>query len=784
MMMGTRELAGLYVATRARTERLAARLSPEDQQLQSMPDASPTKWHRAHTTWFFETFVLAPAGVPAVDPRHAFLFNSYYESVGPRHARPKRGVLSRPSAAEVGEYRRLVDERVLTLLERGEAAAPIVELGIAHEEQHQELLLTDILHAFSESPLQPAFVDDGDGAPTAGSAVAEAPLGFIPFAGGLVEIGAPADDAGSFTFDNERPRHKQWVEPFALADRLVTIAELQAFIDDGGYRTPSLWLAEGFDFVRAHDLTAPLHHAYPDGVIRVFTLAGARDARSDEPVAHVSYYEADAIARFLGARLPTEAEWETAATASRSQGSASLRTPDRQSRIGAPQGSASLRTTDAQGSASLRPTDTPGSASFRASITGNFLDDEVLRPQAARGSGHAPAARRLLGVDRLELRALPGLLRAARRARRVQWEIHGKPARTPRRLVSHAAPACPRVVSQLLAGGDALSDERRAPGALPMTIAEDVRRGLTATPKSLPPYLFYDEAGSRLYERITELPEYYLTRAERAIFAAHADEIIARVRRDDGRPLGVVELGAGSAAKTTVLLHALLTRQERCVYVPIDVSRAALDAAEARLRTTLPRVEVRPLVMRHDDAVGPVAALPSPQLLLFIGSSIGNLEDEVASALLGTLGRALGADTCLLLGTDLKKPAATLLPAYDDAAGVTAAFNKNLLVRLNRELGAHFDLDTFKHVARWNEAASRIEMHLESRVAQAVDLDALELRVRFAAGETIHTESSIKYDLPRTDGLLAAAGFTREATFYDEGRRFGVHLARALRRVL
>ena len=308
-------LASLYTWTRARTEALAGRLSAEDQQVQSMPDASPTKWHRAHTTWFFETFVLQPCGVPCVDGRYAQLFNSYYESIGPRHARPKRGVLSRPSAAEVAEYRRVVDARVVQLLGNGDARAvggilPVVELGIAHEEQHQELILTDILHAFSESALRPAYAPSREVA----MARSTSPARFVPFEGGLHEVGAP--DGPSFAFDNERPRHKEWLEPFALADRLVTVGEMKAFIREGGYGAASLWLAEGFDFVRKNDLGAPLYSRLEGEEFHVFTLGGARVASDGEPVVHLSYYEADAVARFLGARLPSESEWEVVAARS------------------------------------------------------------------------------------------------------------------------------------------------------------------------------------------------------------------------------------------------------------------------------------------------------------------------------------------------------------------------------------------------------------------------------------------------------------------------------------
>ncbi len=312
------------------------------------------------------------------------------------------------------------------------------------------------------------------------------------------------------------------------------------------------------------------------------------------------------------------------------------------------------------------------------------------------------------------------------------------------------------------------------------SIADDVRRGLSASPKSLSPYLLYDVEGSRLYELITALPEYYLTRAEREIFDSRAAEIVARVATPGGRPLRVIELGAGSASKTEVLLRAVVQRQGRCTYVPIDVSTTAIRSARHRLQAALPQVEVQPLAMMHEQALRALTEAPAaPSLVLFIGSSIGNFEDDEAGSLLSGLRAALGAGTWLLLGTDLRKSPDVLLPAYDDAAGVTAAFNKNLLTRINRELGGHFDLDLFRHVARWNDDASRIEMHLQSTRPQEIVVDGLGLCARFDAGETIHTESSIKYDLPRVERLLSAGGFARELTLYDASRRFALHLARA-----
>ncbi len=286
--------------------------------VQAMPSASPTKWHRAHTTWFFDTFVLEPRGLAVAPPGYAMLFNSYYEAVGPRHPRPKRGALSRPSCDEVRAYRGIVDERMLRLLSTASSAeiaalGPLVELGIAHEEQHQELLLTDILHAFSVSPLQPAYQGAHAG-PSARRAETAPPCGFAEQAGGVVEIGHGGE---GFSFDNEGPRHRVFVEPFALATRPVIIAELRAFIEAGGYRTPSLWLSDGFERVRAAKATAPHNCVFEPGSLRMFTLGGMLEADDHAPAWHLDYYEADAIARFLGGRLPTEAEWECVARAER-----------------------------------------------------------------------------------------------------------------------------------------------------------------------------------------------------------------------------------------------------------------------------------------------------------------------------------------------------------------------------------------------------------------------------------------------------------------------------------
>jgi ergothioneine biosynthesis protein EgtB len=305
-------LATRYRAVRSLSETLCAPLAPDDYLLQSMPDCSPPKWHLAHTTWFFETFVLGPrvAGYRPFHPRFGFLFNSYYEAVGERWPRPARGLLSRPTVAEVAAYRRAVDDRVAELIASADeptfaAAGPLIELGLQHEQQHQELLLTDLKHAFGLNPLEPAYAS-----PLADEPHGAEPARWLRHEEGVRWIGF---DGPGFAFDNEGPRHRVFVEEFAIADRPVTNGEYREFIAAGGYDRPEYWLSEGWAARQRHGWSAPLYWRAEGREWSQFTLHGPRPLNDAEPVCHVSYFEADAFARWSGARLPTEAEWETAA---------------------------------------------------------------------------------------------------------------------------------------------------------------------------------------------------------------------------------------------------------------------------------------------------------------------------------------------------------------------------------------------------------------------------------------------------------------------------------------
>lgn len=308
-------------------------------------------------------------------------------------------------------------------------------------------------------------------------------------------------------------------------------------------------------------------------------------------------------------------------------------------------------------------------------------------------------------------------------------------------------------------------------------VGAQVLRGLTAQPRTLPAWLFYDQRGSQLFEQITELPEYYPTRIERAIFAQHAPAILAAASQ--GTRLALIELGAGTASKTGLLLRAALDRQARLTYRAIDVSASALTAARQSLAGKFPGLSIETHVGDYTDGLGHLSREDFRRLVLYIGSSIGNFDPAEARQLLSSIRRQLSPGDQLLLGVDHVKPLTPLLAAYNDAAGVTAAFNRNILTRINRELGANFRIDAFDHRAIFNLEQSRIEMHLVSARSQQVSIPALDLDLRFAPGETIHTENSYKFTPQSATALLAAGSFNVTHSWTDPQNWFGVYLATA-----
>lgn len=673
---------------------LAAGLSAEDLSAQSMPDCSPGKWHLAHSSWFFEAMILSRASdyVP-VDPRFQTLFNSYYEALGPRIERGERGLMTRPSLDEVLAYRREVDRRMIALLGEDALDAParyLLELGLHHDQQHQELFLMDLLNLLSRSPLDPAA-----SAREPRRAATDAPIGGdIRFDGGLVEIG---HDGAGFAFDNEGPRHPVFLPPFALARDLVTNGDWIAFIEAGGYARPELWLSDGWATVKAEGWTAPLYwRRDPDG-FSVMTLSGRRPVDPAAPVRHVSFYEADAFARWAGRRLPTEAEWEHA-VASRPEAFTNAF------------GKVWQWTASAYAPwPGFQPTE--GAAS---EYNGKFMANQmVLRGSSfATPEGHARVTYRNFFYPH------------------QRWAFMGL-----------------RLAADAVAGTTVVDED--ADAAL---FRRELVEGLSRPQKTVSPKWFYDAAGSNLFEAITRLPEYYPTRQEAALLRRVAPAWARRF----GPEAVLVEFGSGASEKTRIVLDAV---PDLAAYVPIDISPAALAGAVEWLAAGYPSLKVAPLVgdFLHLEGLPPGIG-EGRHIGFFPGSTIGNLDEGQATAFLVAARRLLGPDALFILGVDLVKAPELLIAAYDDAQGVTAAFNRNLLVRANRELGADFDVAAFAHRAAWNAGASRMEMHLEATRDMTVDLG--DARIAFRKGETIHTENSRKFTEASVRALAAAGGWS------------------------
>jgi dimethylhistidine N-methyltransferase len=601
----------------------------------------------------------------------------------------------------IDAYRKSVDLQMQKLFAAGlpEAIEPIVRLGIAHEQQHQELMLTDMLHLFAQSPLKPAFRPDWPRLKNSRNAQ------FVRHPGGLRDVGLTGTQ---FAFDNEGPRHKVWLEPFEISDQLVTNGAWIEFMQDGGYSRASLWFSEGWALVQQEQWQAPMYwqRSADDTGWLSMTLAGLRAIEPDEPVSHISYYEAAAFSSWAGARLPTEHEWEIEASA----------------------GLLSQVDTEVWQWTQTAYAAYPG---FRASddAIGEYNGKFMVGQMVLRGGAQVTPDQH----TRLSYR---NFFYPSQR-----WIFSGL------RLARDA-------------NSSLKTDNENA------AFRKSVLDGLSDGRKRTSPKYFYDERGSQLFEAICRVPEYYVTRVENELLRRIAPEIADAIH--DSRVL--VEFGSGASEKTRYLLDAA---GQIDTYIPVDISRSALEEAVAKITSAYQRLRVEPVVADFTAEFKlPVNQSQGPRVGFFPGSTIGNFSHAEAVEFLATARALLGADSRFIIGVDLVKSRETLIAAYDDSQGVTAAFNKNLLVRINSELQGDFAVDEFDHAAVWNEALSRIEMHLVSRRDQIVTVSGRAFA--FKSGESIHTESSYKFTLRSFGELAQSSGWAMEQYWLSAGGEFAI----------
>jgi dimethylhistidine N-methyltransferase len=699
-------LLDIFRRVRSQSLALAAPLSAEDQSAQAMADASPTKWHLAHMTWFFETFILTPydAAYRAFDPDFLYLFNSYYEGVGARHPRPARGLLTRPPVSRILAYRAYVDAAMEELLLHGPPleVEGLVRLGLAHEEQHQELILMDILSLFAASPLAPAYSAQAPISPRT-----KTDEGWVTLSGGLTQIGV---QEGCFAFDNEGPRHWVYLRPYRLGRRLVTNGEWLAFMAAGGYQRPELWLADGWALAQSEGWDTPLYWRKGEGGWDVFGLRGLVSVEPEAPVEHVSYFEAAAFAVWAGRRLPTEAEWEHAV--------------------------------------------------LSVGCDLEQVDDCVWQWTSSAYAPHPGFTTPTGAVGEYNAKFMVGQM-VLKGGAFITPENHARPSYRnffyphQRWMVSGV-----RLAEDVLVEHDTINDFRH-----------EVMEGLSRPRKRIAAKWFYDAEGSALFEAICKLPEYYPTRQEMALLQSAAPSIARRILPDST----LVELGSGASLKTRLLLDA---SDHIRAYTPLDISVSALEAGAAEIARLYPYIAVRPIAgdFSQPNAFAPLES-SGTKVGFFPGSTIGNLNPEAMIDFLRDLRGFLGSGALFIVGVDLAKDTTVLEAAYNDAQGITAAFNLNLLARINRELDGGFDLSKFVHRAVWNAMEGRMEMHLQSLVDQTVVVSGREFE--FVAGETIHTENSYKPTRAAFLALTRKAGWRLVEDWIGPAPAFGIFLLAA-----
>ncbi len=780
----TEQRSGLkeqFSETRKLTEELLAPLEVEDQVVQTIEDVSPPKWHAGHTTWFFERLILQEMmeGYRPIDERFYFVFNSYYESLGERVERNLRGTLSRPTVREVMDYRNRVTDLMEGFIENcPENIWPRVEqltlLGINHEQQHQELFLTDIKHIFASNPLKPAYsesVAESSASQGIGMSGGNGGAKFLQVEGGLHEIGAKPQP---FAYDNEFPRHKVYLEDFAIRSHLVTCGEFLEFIEDGGYRDHNLWLSDAWALLDQSGWEAPLYWRNADGVWRIMTLQGERDLDKDEPVCHVSFYEAAAFARWKGKRLPTEAEWEVAEEKLGNSGKRGALLEDRvfhprvEQRDGNSPQSLIGNVWEWTQSGYLPYPGYTQSRDALGEYNGKFMNNQyVLRGgSCATPMSHIrPTYRNFFQAEKrwqfTGIRLAENLWGQNLADRGETAIAGGAPAKESSEMME-------MTIVQEIKNVDAghFSETHADHG----TFALDVLTGLSETRKSIPSRYMYDDEGSRLFARIMELEEYYPTKCEADALARNC----ARIADYAGsEPFNLVEFGSGNGVKTKILLDHFLERELDFTYVPIDISQAAMEELAGDLKATYPELNFTGLVTDYFTGVRWLNQQEEKKnFVLFLGSNIGNFPHPKARFFLRNLWNCLQPGDQALIGFDLKKDIELLLSAYNDSEGVTAAFNLNVLKRINRELGAEFDLSKFRHFGSYDVFSGAMESYLVSLEQQEVFIEALGRSFTLRAWEPIHIEYSYKYLESDIDRIALETGFFVKEHLYDSKRYF------------
>lgn len=748
-------LLARFERVRSTTDSLCESLSAEDMVVQAYEETSPTKWHLAHTTWFFETFVLEryERGFRPFDPDFRVLFNSYYQTLGDRHPRAERGMLTRPGLGEVIAYRDTVDERIAALLgsatqETVDGAAPLIELGLQHEQQHQELILMDIKRLLSRNPTRPAYRPDAGGAPDAGPGPA---LEWVGVEGGLVEIGHDPD--GRFAYDNEGPRHKHHLEPFEIASRPVTNAEFAAFVADGGYERPELWLDEAWATICAERWAHPIYWRRDGDRWAEFTLRGERELDPDAPACHLSFYEAEAYARWAGARMPTEAEWEAAAGPRWDEAVGRGRFledgdfhPERRETGGPLHGIAGGVWEWTRSAHEPYPGYAPPAGAV-GEYNGKFMCGSFV----LRGGCCVTPRDHLRVTYRNFFR--PGARWAFSGVRLARG---GEPGGRGRRTTRASRPES---VRPTIRGRQ--SEE---------SLESDALEGLTRThgTRILPAKHLYDARGSELFERICEQDEYYVTRTENRIL----DEAGASIAEAVGPGAVLIEPGAGDGTKARRLLEIL---DEPRMFVPVEISPSALETCVDRVAGALPGLAVQPVCAGFTEGMELLAGQPREnRLVYFAGSTIGNTDRAGRASLLRSFARAAGGKGRVLVGFDMVKDKGVLEAAYDDAGGVSAAFGRNLIHRLNRELDAGLDEDAFRYEADWRADEKRIRMSLVCERDQRATIAGRDIPLD--AGDRIVTEYSHKFTDESIAEEAAAAGLRPLKTWTDPDGWFSLVL--------